>query len=125
MSIYVSEAKDATLLSSEYVDLVTLDDEDVLNEQQVEELLEQGESDSVTQMIQELTAQAIAYEATDVMTRLSELWDVEHMGPFDELSALDEISLYINDHLNQDVQEELILNTEPAVVRPLLSDNVQ
>ena len=124
MSIYVSEAKDASLLSSEYVDLVTLDDEDVLNEQQVEELLEQGESDSVTQMIQELTAQAIAYEATDVMTRLSELWDVEHMDPFDELSALDEISLYINDHLNQDVQEELISNTDPAVVRPLLSDNV-
>lgn len=123
MSIYVSEAKNASLLSSEYTDLVTLDDEDVLSEQQVQELLSQDESDSVTQMIQEITAQAIAYEATDVITRLSERWDEEHMGQFDELSALDEISLYINDHLNQDVLEEVISNTDPAVVRPLLSDN--
>lgn len=123
MSIYVEEAKNASLLSSEYTDLVTLDDDDVLSEQQVEELMTQSESNSVTQLVQEITEQAIAYEATDVIYRLSELWDEDRMGSFDELSALDEISLYINDHLNQDVLEEVISNTDPDVVRPLLSDN--
>lgn len=115
MSDYIEHAKNANLLEDSYDSLATLTYEDFLDPENVNLLVYFGDVNDNDDQILEIIDYATAYEAEDVTSKLSDIWE-EEWGQFDHAQAVDDIAFYIKDHFEQDIVKELAENTSPVLV---------
>lgn len=120
MPIYIEEARNNALLNEYYDDIIVLHDEDQLDDTTLRELISRGPNDTPSDEAIDIAHYAIAQEAQEIVVLLEHRWNEDELGTFDETDALDEISAYINDHFNLNVDKAIAENTDPVLVYSIL-----